>query len=54
MKMEVIENHAICEELKLYEYFCRFRKLWKGQERRCRLTDEDVRRMLAKRNVKRY
>ncbi len=57
MKMEVIENHAIaiCEdELELYEYFYRFRKLWKDQEHRCRLTDEDVRQMLAKRNVKRY
>ncbi|WP_457590837.1 DNA polymerase subunit beta [Geoglobus sp.] len=49
MKMEVILNHVVvyCRDtLELYEYFYFFRKLWKDQERRNRLTREEIGEML--------
>jgi len=49
MKMEVILNHVVvhCKDiLELYEYFYFFRKLWKDQERRNRLTKEEIGEML--------
>ncbi|MBE8540415.1 nucleotidyltransferase domain-containing protein [Geoglobus acetivorans] len=49
MKMEVILNHVVvyCRDiLELYEYFYFFRKLWKDQERRNRLTKEELGEML--------
>lgn len=49
MKIEVIENHEIVfckDELELYEYFYQFRKLWKDQERRNKLSREDLKAML--------
>jgi len=49
MKMEVIERHIIvfCRDLlELYEYFYQFRKLWKDQIRRNKVTKEDLEQML--------
>ena len=49
MKMEVIEKHVIvyCRDiLELYEYFYQFRKLWKDQVKRNRITREDLEYML--------
>ena len=50
MKIEVIEKHVIVfcrDELELYEYFYHFRKLWKDQERRNRITREDLEQMVS-------
>jgi len=45
LKMEVIENHKIVyvkNVYQLYEYFYKFRKIWKDQEHRQKLTKEDI------------
>ncbi|HDM60354.1 MAG TPA: DNA polymerase subunit beta [Archaeoglobus veneficus] len=50
MKMEVIDNHEIVfakDELELYEYFYYFRKLWKDQEKRSRLSKDELKRILS-------
>lgn len=50
MKKEVMENHKIivCEdEPALYEHFYFVNKLWLDQERRQRVTREELRKMLA-------
>ena len=49
MKMEVINNHKIIFSKNiydLYEYFYFYRKLWKDQEKRNRITREDILKML--------
>ena len=49
MKMEVINNHKIIFSKNiydLYEYFYFYRKLWKDQERRNKITREDILKML--------
>lgn len=54
MKMEVIENHliVICEDIpELFEYFYQFRKLWKDQEHRNRLTREEINSILEARKL---
>ncbi|RLI84194.1 MAG: DNA polymerase subunit beta [Archaeoglobales archaeon] len=51
MKMEVIDNHEIVfakDELELYEYFYYFRKLWKDQEKRSRLSKDELKRILSR------
>jgi len=45
LKMEVIKNHKIVyakNVYQLYEYFYKFRKLWKDQGYRQKLTEEDI------------
>lgn len=52
MKMEVIEKHEVvfCRDIpELYEYFYRFRKLWKDQKRRNQVTRDELERMLSAR-----
>lgn len=49
MKMEVINNHEIIfsENIyDLYEYFYFYKKLWKDQERRNKISREDILKML--------
>ncbi len=49
MKMEVIKNHLIIfskSKQDLYEYFYFYRKLWKDQEKRNKITKEDLFKML--------
>lgn len=49
MKMEVIKNHKIIYTKNirdLYEYFYRFRKLWKDQEHRQSLTDKEMKNFI--------
>lgn len=56
MKMEVIEDHliVICEDVpELFEYFYHFRKLWKDQEHRNRLTKEEINSILEARKLER-
>ena len=46
LKMEVIKNHKIVyakNVYQLYEYFYKFRKIWKDQEHRQKLTKDDIR-----------
>ncbi|MEA2053721.1 MAG: nucleotidyltransferase domain-containing protein [Candidatus Thermoplasmatota archaeon] len=48
MKMEVIKNHKIIYARnisELYEYFYFYRKLWKDQEQRQRITKEEAIRL---------
>lgn len=48
MKIEIINNHIILytrDKLELYEYFYRYRKLWKDQEHRQKLTLEEAKRL---------
>ncbi len=50
MKMEIIENHKVifCKDLpELYEYFYQFRKVWKDQEKRNKLSEEDILKILS-------
>jgi predicted nucleotidyltransferase len=45
LKMEVIKNHKIVyakNVYQLYEYFYKFRKIWKDQEHRQKLTKDDI------------
>ena len=45
LKMQVIENHKIIyskDIYDLYEYFYRFRKIWKDQRYRQRLSKEEL------------
>lgn len=56
MKMEVMENHiiVICEDVpELFEYFYQFRKLWKDQEHRNKLTKEEINSILEARKLER-
>ncbi len=49
MKIEVIENHKIvyCKDVAdLYEYFYKFRKIWKDQEHRNKLSRDEILSML--------
>ncbi len=49
MKLEVIEKHVVVfsrDLLELYEYFYKFRKLWKDQVKRNKVTREDLEYML--------
>lgn len=49
LKIRVIRNHVVVyarDVLDLYEYFYTYRKLWKDQERRNTLTQEDVEALL--------
>ena len=49
MKLEVIEKHVVVfsrDLLELYEYFYKFRKLWKDQAKRNKVTREDLEYML--------
>ncbi len=48
LKIEVIKNHKIIyakNVYDLYEYFYKFRKIWKDQEHRQKLTKEELRKM---------
>ena len=50
LKVEIMENHRIIyakDELELYEYFYFVRKLWKDQERRQKLSREELLRMFS-------
>jgi len=45
LKIEVIKNHKIVYAkniYQLYEYFYKFRKIWKDQEHRQKLTKDDI------------
>ena len=49
MKIEVIKNHEVIFSKNIYdmyEYFYFYRKLWKDQEKRNRITREDILKML--------
>ncbi|MEM3525940.1 MAG: nucleotidyltransferase domain-containing protein [Candidatus Jordarchaeaceae archaeon] len=49
LKIQVIKNHIVIytrDILDLYEYFYTYRKLWKDQEKRNTLTEEDIRALL--------
>ncbi len=49
MKMEVINNHKVVFSKNiydLYEYFYFYRKLWQEQERRNKITKDDIIKML--------
>lgn len=49
LKIQVIKNHVVVyarEILDLYEYLYTYRKLWKDQERRNTLTEEDIKTLL--------
>lgn len=49
MKMRVINNHEVIFSKNiydLYEYFYFYRKLWKDQEKRNKITKEDILKML--------
>ena len=51
LKVEVIKNHEIIfvrDRLELYEYFYKFRKIWKDQESRNKITREDALYILRK------
>ena len=48
LKIEVIKNHKIIyakNVYDLYEYFYKFRKIWKDQEHRQKLTKEESKKM---------
>ena len=48
LKIEIINHHIILftkNRLELYEYFYHYRKLWKDQEHRQRLTLEEKKRL---------
>jgi len=50
MKMEIIESHRVvfCRDLlELHEYFYQFRKIWKDQMRRNKLTKDDILKILS-------
>ncbi len=50
IKIDVINNHIILytrDKLELYEYFYHYRKLWKDQEYRQRLTTEELRQIFG-------
>lgn len=49
LKIQVIKNHIVVYArniLDLYEYFYTYRKLWKDQERRNTLTEEEIKALL--------
>lgn len=49
LKIQVIKNHVLIyvrDILDLYEYFYTYRRLWKDQERRNTLTEEDIEALL--------
>ncbi|MFQ6137145.1 MAG: nucleotidyltransferase domain-containing protein [Candidatus Hydrothermarchaeales archaeon] len=49
MRIQVIESHEIIytrEKFELYEYFYFFRKLWKDQEQRQKVSKEEILKML--------
>nr|MDO8080915.1 nucleotidyltransferase domain-containing protein [Candidatus Freyarchaeota archaeon] len=49
LKIQVIKNHVVIHArdiLDLYEYFYTYRKLWKDQEKRNTLTEEDIEALL--------
>jgi predicted nucleotidyltransferase len=49
LKIQVIKNHIIVYTkniLDLYEYFYTYRKLWKDQEKRNTLTEEEIEHLL--------
>jgi len=48
MQIEIIKNHIILytrDKLNLYEYFYQYRKLWKDQEHRQKLTVEEAKKL---------
>ncbi len=50
LKIEIIENHEIVytkDVYELYEYFYHYRKVWKDQEHRQRLSGEDALHMFS-------
>ncbi|MHA1616204.1 MAG: nucleotidyltransferase domain-containing protein [Candidatus Njordarchaeales archaeon] len=50
MKIEVIKNHIVLytkDILELYEYFYHYRKLWKDQEHRQKLTLEEAKKLFS-------
>ncbi len=52
MKIEIINNHIILytkDKLELYEYFYYYRKLWKDQEHRQKLTLEEAKKLFRSR-----
>ncbi len=54
MKKEIMENHKLilCDDKPgLYEYFYFVNKLWKDQEHRQRITGEELRKMLRRKNI---
>ncbi|MEM2133926.1 MAG: nucleotidyltransferase domain-containing protein [Candidatus Jordarchaeaceae archaeon] len=49
LKIQVIKNHIVVYArniLDLYEYFYTYRKLWKDQERRNTLKEEEIKALL--------
>ena len=51
MKIEVINNHVILHtrsKLELYEYFYKFRKIWRDQEYRQRISSEEAKKLFKK------
>jgi len=55
LKMEIIKEHEIIftrNRLDLYEYFYFYRKIWKDQEYRNTLTEEEYRELLIKKEEK--
>ena len=51
MKIEIIKNHIILytkDKLELYEYFYHYRKLWKDQEHRQKLTLKEAKKLFGR------